>query len=62
MAGNAAFLTALLAGISLAAGGIYPADHFSYSTRLTANNFHETVKTTVDAGKTLFVRLIASEG
>ena len=46
----------------LAAAGIYPADHWSYSTRLTEGSFDEHVKTQVDAGKTLFVRWIASEG
>ena len=42
--------------------GIYPEGHFDRVTKLTTANFEETVKTQVDAGKTLFVRWIASEG
>jgi hypothetical protein len=48
--------------VTLALGGIYPADHFSHVTKLTTSNFEETVTSTVDAGKSLFVRWIASAG
>ena len=39
---------------------IYPNDHWSYSTQLTEENFESTVQTEIEAGRTLFVRLIAS--
>jgi len=53
----------LLSMVALAAvGAIYPDNHWDYSTKLTLANFDETVKTNVDAGKTLFVRWIASAG
>jgi hypothetical protein len=39
---------------------IYPDDHWSYSTRLTDDNFEATVSTAIDAGKTVMVRWIAS--
>lgn len=49
--------------LTLAAlSGIYPDGHFDHVTKLTQSNFDETVKANVDAGKTLFVRWIASEG
>jgi len=44
------------------AGAIYPSDHWDYATKMTKSNFDETVKSNVDAGKTLFVRWIASAG
>lgn len=47
---------------SLAVGGIYPDDHWSKSFKMTADNFEDKVKEEVDAGKTLFIRFIASEG
>jgi len=50
---------ALLLG-SVAA--IYPDDHWSYSTKLTPDNFDSFIKTGVDSGKTVFVRWIASSG
>jgi len=52
-------LAALTVGIL---SGIYPDSHFDQITKLTEANFEDTVKSTVDAGKTLFVRWIASEG
>jgi len=54
----------LLFGSILAstASAIYPADHWTYSTELTTGNVDEFVKSNVDAGKTVFVRWIASEG
>jgi len=42
--------------------GIYPEGHFDRVTKLTTSNFESTVTSTVDAGKSLFVRWIASEG
>jgi len=41
---------------------IYPDDHWKRSHKLTTDNFDEIVKKEVDAGKTLFVRWIASAG
>jgi hypothetical protein len=42
--------------------GIYPADHWSYSTKLTSDSFKGFVKKEIKAGKTAFVRFIASQG
>lgn len=47
---------------SLTGASIYPDDHWSKSFKMTADNFEDKVKQEVDAGKTLFVRFIASEG
>jgi len=41
---------------------IYPDGHFDYVTKMTEDIFETEVKKEVDAGKTLFVRWIASEG
>lgn len=41
---------------------IYPDGHWDHATELTAANADEFVKTNVDAGKTVLVRWIASEG
>jgi len=46
--------------LATAAGAIYPSDHFDYATKLTPDTFGNKVKESVDAGKTLFVRFIAS--
>jgi len=54
-------LIPLLLAISVLAG-IYPDGHWQHSTELTLDNFDATVKESVDGGKTLFVRWIASEG
>jgi hypothetical protein len=43
-------------------GGIYPDGHFDKVHKCTQSNFDGFVKEQVDAGKTLFVRWIASEG
>jgi len=45
-----------------AAAGIYPDDHWSFSTKLTTSNYAETIQSELDHGKTVFVRFIASEG
>jgi hypothetical protein len=47
---------------AVAAAGIYPDDHWTYSTELTTSNADSFIKENVDAGKTVFVRWIASEG
>jgi len=52
---------ALLALLPLAFG-IYPDGHFEKATQLTVANFDAEVKKNVDAGKTFFVRWIASAG
>ena len=44
------------------AAGIYPDGHWTRATKLTPANFEGFVESQVDAGKTLFVRWIASEG
>jgi len=60
----AVLTTLALALVGLAAGdGIYPDGHFDYVTKVTdEGEFEDLIKTEVDAGKTLFVRWIASEG
>jgi len=55
-------LVVLAALVATAAAGIYPDDHWSYSTDLTTENADNFIKENVDAGKTVFVRWIASEG
>jgi len=54
----------LLVGAVLASVGnaIYPADHWSFATELDEKNCDEFVKSNVDAGKTVFIKWIASEG
>jgi len=42
--------------------GKSPDDHWNYATKLTVANFDDEVKKNVDAGKTFFVRWIASAG
>ena len=37
---------------------MYPADHWTYSAQMNVQNFEDTVKQHVDAGKTFFVRYI----
>jgi len=63
----ALFSTLALTLVGLACGGrgggdIYPDDHWDHSTKMTVDTFDDVVKTEVDAGKTLFVRWIASSG
>ena len=43
-------------------GSIYPEKHFETVSKLTKSNIDSTIQEQVDAGKTLFVRFIASEG
>jgi len=53
---------ALLALVAVAAAGLYPEDHWTYSTEITTDNADSFIKENVDAGKTVFIRWIASEG
>jgi len=41
---------------------IYPSDHWSYATKLTAENFDSEIASQISQGKTTFVRFIASSG
>jgi len=52
---------ALLAAVG-AHAGIYPDGHFDYVQKCTKDNTDAFVKEALDAGKTAFVRWIASEG
>jgi len=52
----------VLAVAALLATGIYPSGHWDHATKLTTKNFKPFVTDNVDAGKTVFVRWIASEG
>ena len=54
-------MAAALLTVGLLAG-IYPEGHFDRVTKCTTSNFEDLVKENVDAGKSLFVRWIASEG
>ena len=51
-----------LLALASTVAAIYPDDHWTYSTKLTSDNFEAKVKAEVDAGRTLFVRWIASAG
>lgn len=44
------------------AAAIYPDDHWTYATLITNDNVDGFVKENVDAGKTAFIRWIASAG
>jgi len=58
-----AFAFLLLAALAaVAVEAIYPSDHWSYSAKLTEGNFEKTVQAEIDAGRTFFVRWIASAG
>lgn len=52
----------LALALASAAAGIYPDGHFDVSTKLTTSNYKDVIQSTIDAGKTLMVRFIASEG
>jgi len=60
----AAMLRLLLAVavLAIATASIYPDDHWNYSTKLSEDNFDSYIQKQIDAGKTTFVRWIASEG
>jgi hypothetical protein len=51
-----------LAALAGCASAIYPDGHWDRVTKLTNDNFDETVKAAVESDKTLFVRWIASAG
>lgn len=53
---------ALLASALLVTAGIYPDTHWDYSKQLTQDNHKGVITDAISAGKTLFVRFIASEG
>jgi hypothetical protein len=55
-------LGVLLAVTTTTVKAIYPDDHWSYSKQLTEANFETTIQSEIDAGKTMFVRWIASPG
>ena len=55
-------LVLLVATCVGAEAGIYPAGHFDRVTKLTKTSVDDFVKESVDAGKTAFIRWIASEG
>jgi len=48
--------------MSNAVHAIYTDDHWDYSVKLTEDNFEKTIQAEIDAGKTMFVRWIASSG
>jgi len=52
----------LTAVAGVAQAGIYPDNHWDFSTELTADTADAFVKENVDAGKTVMIRWIASEG
>jgi len=54
-----ALLVAFFLKVSYA---IYPDDHWTYSTQLTSSNYEKVIESEIDAGKTVFVRYIASPG
>jgi len=55
-------LVGVLVTATLAQAGIYPDNHWDHATELTSDTADEFVKTNVDAGKTVMIRWIASEG
>lgn len=57
-------LVALTVGLLATLGGasLYPDDHWSKVHKMTTDGFQDKIKREVDAGKTVMVRIIASEG
>jgi len=51
-----------LSTLGLVHGGIHSEGHWDRCTELTPENADGFVKENVDAGKTVFIRWIASEG
>jgi len=49
-----------LAAALYAVAAIYPDDLWDYSTKLSKENFDDTIQKNIDSGKTLFIRWIAS--
>ena len=54
-------LVASSAAVVVSAAGFYSDDHWSFVTKLTTDNYAESIQTEIDNGKTVFVRFIASE-
>jgi hypothetical protein len=52
----------LLSSMAAMVNAIYPGDHWTYSKKLTEDNFESTIQAEIDAGRTMFVRWIASSG
>lgn len=52
----------LVTALASLVNAIYPTDHWTYSTKLTTENYATKIQTEIDMGKTVFVRWIASEG
>jgi hypothetical protein len=52
----------LAATLFAGASAIYPGDHWQFATKLNNGIVDEFVKENVDAGKTVFIRWIASPG
>jgi hypothetical protein len=46
----------------MVSAGIYPDTHWDYATQMTKDNHKGVITDAINAGKTLFVRFIASEG
>ena len=53
---------AVALGVACGAADIYPDGHFEMSTKLTTGNYKDVIQETIDSGKTLLVRFIASSG
>jgi len=52
----------MMMGAVATAMAIYPDDHFDFSHKLTVDNYKQHIQSEIDAGRTLFVRWIASSG
>ena len=50
------------AASSVSFSQLLPDDHWSYAVKLTADTFESKIQNEIDAGKTMFVRWIASPG
>ena len=53
---------ALLGYIMSSVMAIYPEDHWTYSTKLTPDNYEEFLSSNLAQGKVVIVRTIASSG
>ena len=64
MASTSSLSLLLVAAALLVAGAsaISPEGHFGRVTKLTEDNFESEIQSSIDAGKTVFVRWIASSG
>ena len=58
-----ALLLLVLGALASVQGGIYPDGHFDHVTKITdADQLSQVIDESLEAGQTLFVRWIASEG